>query len=64
MRIEEAGMEMAAMNRALYDLDLTGFLPPTAATLELPSSSRMLRGSSGRVATLSYSRSSRYYFTA
>jgi hypothetical protein len=38
MRIEEAvqRMEMAAMDRALYDLDLTGFLPPTAATLELP----------------------------
>ncbi len=36
MRIEEAGIEMAAMNRGLHDLDLAGFLPPTAATLELP----------------------------
>ncbi len=36
MRIEEAGMEMAAMNRELHGLDLAGFLPPTAATLELP----------------------------
>jgi hypothetical protein len=36
MRIEEAGTEMAAMNRVVHDLDLTSFLPPTAATLELP----------------------------
>lgn len=35
-RIEESGIELAAANRELYNLDFAGFLHPTIATMELP----------------------------
>lgn len=36
MRIEEASMEMASTNRQLHHRNLSAFLPPAAATFQLP----------------------------